>query len=805
MTQVVVVGGGPVGLLLAGELRLGGADVVVLETRTEPTTESRASTLHARTMELLDGRDLVARLGSPPNELTGHFGGIPVSLAAPTGYPGQWKVLQATTARVLEDWAGGLGADIRRGYEVCALTDTGSGVDVVASGARGPVTVRADFVVACDGEQSTVRALVGAEFPGRPATRELFRADIAGIDIPGRRFHRLPRGFATAGRLPGGLTRVMVHEFGRPAAGGFSELVGMWARVVGDDLGAGKPVWVNNFTDAVRQLTSYRHGRILFAGDAAHQQPPIAGLALNLGLQDAANLGWKLAARVAGRAREELLDSYHDERHAVGARTLTAIQAQAEVLFGGREVEPLRTLLGELAAYPAVQGHLAALVGGLDVRYDLGDDHPLVGTRATCRLPNPGRGALLVSGDADHLRAAAAPWADRVDITELAAELATVPGSPSALLVRPDGHIAWLSGACGSLPGALRRWFGQENPVEPDSHQPRRPAMTGKTLTIPRRGHSRLLGVGAYRPRRSVSNAEICELIDSTEEWIETRSGITARGFAAWDETLPMMGAEAGAKALAHAGLTPDQVDHVIVTTCSNKVHVPALANAVADRLGAHGASGFDLGAGCAGFCHALASAADTIALGQADHVLVVSVERMRDVADPHDRGTSFLLADGAGAAVVGPSAEPGIGPAVRGSGGAIEALRMTSLWDDPPEPRPTLRMDGKRVFRWSMTDVLPAARKAIAAAGLRPADLAAFVPHQANLRMIEIMAAELGLAPDAVVARDVRDAGNTSSASVPLALSRVLDSGSVPSGAPVLLLGFGAGLAYCGQVVLAP
>jgi 3-oxoacyl-(acyl-carrier-protein) synthase III len=194
------------------------------------------------------------------------------------------------------------------------------------------------------------------------------------------------------------------------------------------------------------------------------------------------------------------------------------------------------------------------------------------------------------------------------------------------------------------------------------------------------------------------------------------------------------------------------------------------------------------------------------VCAGQAEHVLVVGVERMRDIVDPHDRGTSFLFADGAGAVVVGRSEQPGIGPVVRGSSpGSLDAVRMSELWDGSPAFPSTLRMDGRRVFRWSMTDVLPAARRAIEAAGLCPADIAAFVPHQANARMIAVMAQELGLRPDAAVGLDVRDAGNTSAASIPLALQRLLEQGLVAAGAPALLLGFGSGLGYCGQVVLVP
>jgi 2-polyprenyl-6-methoxyphenol hydroxylase-like FAD-dependent oxidoreductase len=453
-TQVVVVGAGPVGLMLAGELRLGGAEVVVLEESTEPTTESRASTLHARTMEILDSRGLLDRVGTPPNEPRGHFGGLPIDLTLPTPYPGQWKVLQTRTEQVLQDWVCELGADIRRGHEVRHLAVFDDHVDVDG--------LRAEYVVGCDGEHSTVRRLIGAEFAGADATRELIRSDIAGVDVAARRFQRLDRGFATAGKLAGGVTRVMVHEFGTVPKGvepTFGDLVDTWRRVTGEDVGGGTPLWVNGFDDTSRQLTRYRHGRVLFAGDAAHRQLPVGGQALNLGVQDAANLGWKLAAQVVGRASPGLLDSYHDERHAVGRRTLDNIRAQAQLLFGGPEVEPLREILRELIAEPSVVTRLAGMISGLDIRYDLGP-HPLLGRRISPdhvgMSLRGGGGALLLSEGVDDVRRAALPWSDVVNVVEVEPD----PTLPSAVLVRPDGHAAWVSDGDEPLSVALPRWFG---------------------------------------------------------------------------------------------------------------------------------------------------------------------------------------------------------------------------------------------------------------------------------------------------------------------------------------------------------
>ncbi|MDQ1050693.1 beta-ketoacyl-ACP synthase 3 [Streptomyces sp. V4I2] len=332
--------------------------------------------------------------------------------------------------------------------------------------------------------------------------------------------------------------------------------------------------------------------------------------------------------------------------------------------------------------------------------------------------------------------------------------------------------------------------------------------MTRTVMTAEAR-HSALLGIGGYRPRRVVGNAEICRLIDSTEEWIETRSGIVERRFADHDETLPMMATAAAEKALAQAGTTPDEVDLVLVASMSNLVQTPPLAVRVAHELGAGSAAGVDLSAACAGFCHALAMASDAVRAGSARRVLVIGAERMTDLVEPTDRTISFLFADGAGAVVVGDSVTPGIGPVVRRAYGAHgDALRMTAPWasagDAAPE-RPWMRMDGRRVFRWAMDEVAPASARALGEAGVTPTGLGAFVPHQANLRMIELMSERLGLTAATAVARDVVRSGNTSAASIPLALEALLASQQASAGDTALLVGFGAGLNFAAQVVVLP
>lgn len=483
-TEVIVVGAGPVGLMLAGELRLGGAEVVVLERLAAPTGESRASTLHARTMEILAQRDLLARFGDPPNEPMGHIGGVPLDLTGPpTRYPGQWKVPQTEVEKELGAWAVECGALLRRGHEVVGLTQHDDRVEVRVVGPDGPYTLSARYVVGCDGEESTVRELAGIERDGTDATHELLRADVAGVHIPNRRFERHPAGLAIAARRPDGVTRVMVCEFGRTptprtAPPTFEEVCQVWRRVTGEDLSGGTPIWLNAFNNASKLARRYRHGRVMLAGDAAHQQLPAGGQAINLGLQDAVNLGWKLAAVVTGRAPDRLLDTYHDERHLVGRRVLRNIEAQALLLLGGTEVEPLRTLVAELVRYPVVRDHLAGTITGLDVRY--GDDpHPLVGARAPDPLPDPdgvaaslrsGRGRLLdVSGDParqEWLRGVVAGWRRSVDLSTLPSS-ASLPEGTSTLLLRPDGYVAWAGDGNADPRPALDQWFGPAVLPEP--------------------------------------------------------------------------------------------------------------------------------------------------------------------------------------------------------------------------------------------------------------------------------------------------------------------------------------------------
>ena len=303
---------------------------------------------------------------------------------------------------------------------------------------------------------------------------------------------------------------------------------------------------------------------------------------------------------------------------------------------------------------------------------------------------------------------------------------------------------------------------------------------------------ARLLAFGDYRPARVVANDDL--LTGTPDAWVRERTGIAARRYASPDDTVVSMAVAAAAKALAAAGVEPDLV---LLASCSMTRPVPGGAAQVASALGTK-AGAVDVNAACAGFCYALSWAADAVRAGSARHVVVVGSERLTTWLDPHDRGTAILFGDGAGAAVVGPSDEPGIGPVVWGSDGTgAAAIRI-------PDDADTLAMDGHAVFRWATTAMADVARNACAAAGLEPSEVKAFVPHQANLRIVDALARRLGI-PDDRVARDVVEMGNTSSASVPLAVCRLIAEGRVAPGDPMLLIAFGAGLTYAAQVVEAP
>ena len=322
---------------------------------------------------------------------------------------------------------------------------------------------------------------------------------------------------------------------------------------------------------------------------------------------------------------------------------------------------------------------------------------------------------------------------------------------------------------------------------------------------------STILGLGGYRPRRVVDNAEICTYIDSSDEWIQTRSGIVERRWAGPDETIQMMSVSAARQALERSGIEAGQIDTVIVSTVTHLHQTPAVAATIATELGAQGAAAFDISAACAGFCYATAMADSFVRSGASKYVLIIGVERLSDMTDKHDRSTAFLFADGAGAAVIGPSETPGIGPVVWGSDGEQAPLiGQTEPWDravrDSEQARwPMLRMDGNPVFKWASYTMAKTAAEAMDAAGVRPEELKVFAPHQANMRITDAMFRALKLPPEVVVARDIARQGNTSAASIPLAIDALLASGEAKSGDTCLIIGFGAGLVYAGQVIVLP
>lgn len=354
------------------------------------------------------------------------------------------------------------------------------------------------------------------------------------------------------------------------------------------------------------------------------------------------------------------------------------------------------------------------------------------------------------------------------------------------------------------------------------------PKGTGTITTPAGARHAHISGVGGYRPERVITNEEVCTWIDSSDQWIRERSGIVSRRWAAEQETVVEMALAAATPALEMAGLVPEQIGAVICATVTHPYATPAAAPLVATELGAGGVPAFDVSAACAGYCYAISLANDMVRGGSAEHVLVIGVEKLSSVTDKHDRGTAFIFGDGAGAAVVSPSDTPGIGPTVWGSDGdRWSTIQQRLGWDeiqrrldleDAGQPQDwsdaeardarsasTLRMSGQSVFRWAVWGMAPVAQQAIDKAGITADDLDAFIPHQANMRIVDAMVKQLRLPDDIPVARDIAETGNTSAASVPLATERMLRDGEAPHGGLALQIGFGAGLVYAAQVIRLP
>ncbi|MGN6299501.1 MAG: beta-ketoacyl-ACP synthase III [Angustibacter sp.] len=321
--------------------------------------------------------------------------------------------------------------------------------------------------------------------------------------------------------------------------------------------------------------------------------------------------------------------------------------------------------------------------------------------------------------------------------------------------------------------------------------------------------HARIYGVGGYRPERIVPNSELVERIDSSDQWIRERSGIVSRRWAAPDESVVDMSEAAARQALEAAGIDASRIGAVLVATVTHPFQTPSAASLLTHRLGATPAAAMDLSAACAGFCHGVALAGDMVRGGSAEYVLVVGVEKLSDFTDLNDRGTAFLFGDGAGAVVIGPSDTPGIGPTVWGSDGAQwDVIRQRESWltvRDHQTDWPHITMAGQTVFRWAVWQMAPVAQQALDKAGISADQLDAFIPHQANMRIIDSMIKALGLPSHIPVARDIAETGNTSAASIPLAMERMLREGEAPHGGLALMIGFGAGLAYAAQVVTLP
>jgi len=477
---VVVAGGGPTGLMLAGELALAGIDVAIVERRaSQDLTGSRAGGLHSRTIEVLDQRGIADRFLSQGQvaQVAG-FAWIRLDISDfPTRHNYGLGLRQKHIERILAGWVGELGVPIYRGREVIDFAQDGTGVDVELSDGQ---PLRAAYLVGCDGGRSLIRKAAGIEFPGWDPSTSCLIAEVELTEEPEWGLRRDAIGVHSFSRLEDGPVGVLVTEqhLGHTNEPTLSDLSEALTAVYGTDYGIHSPTSISRFTDMTRQAASYRDRRVLLAGDAAHVHFPVGGQGLNIGVQDAVNLGWKLAQVVKETSPESILDTYHAERHPVAARVLRNTMAQTALLRYDDRVDALRDTMSELLSMDEPRKRIAAMMSGLDIHYDLGEGHPLLGRRmpdldlVTANGPlrvftllHAARPALLNLGEPGGFDIT--PWADRVQLINAKYagvwELPVLGAvtAPTAVLIRPDGYVAWVGeGTDTGLRDALTTWFG---------------------------------------------------------------------------------------------------------------------------------------------------------------------------------------------------------------------------------------------------------------------------------------------------------------------------------------------------------
>jgi 3-(3-hydroxy-phenyl)propionate hydroxylase len=478
---VVIAGGGPTGLMLAGELALAGVDVVVVERRVSQDVDgSRAGGLHSRTIEVLDQRGIAERFLSAGQVGPGlGFSLIPLDIGDfPTRHNYVLALWQSQFEPILADWVGELGVRILRGRDVVGFAQDDSGVEVELS---GDMSLRAEYLVGCDGGRSLVRKTAGIDFSGLDPSTSWMIAEVEMDEEPEFGFRRDSVGTHALGRRAVGepirlvLTERHVDHTGDPSMGELREAL---VAVYGTDYGLRSANWISRFNDMTRQAASYRHGRVLLAGDAAHVHPPHGGQGLNTGVQDAVNLGWKLAQVVNKTSPESLLDTYQAERHPVGARVLRNTMAQVALSRPDDRHQALRDTMTELLGMDEPRRRIAAMLSGLDIHYDLGEGHPLLGRRMPDLDLVTAHGAVRVFALLHDARAVllnlgepwacdTSPWSDRVVAIDAEFdgdwELPVLGhvAAPAAVLIRPDGYVAWVGdGTDTGLRDALTTWFG---------------------------------------------------------------------------------------------------------------------------------------------------------------------------------------------------------------------------------------------------------------------------------------------------------------------------------------------------------